>query len=177
MELLRLAVLCTVAAFNADWATKWWALNALEGSLPLGSLLLGVVHNDAFAFSAGAGEVSRLLVLAVRLVVVGGLAVVAIRLGMEQRRHAIGLGLVCGGGLGNAADIAFREHGVVDFIGAGPFSLGLAAPGAGFHLVFNIADLAVLIGIGLLAPLIRDWALRAQARFAHWERRWLADES
>jgi len=177
-ELLRLTILCTIVALQLDWATKSWALQALgDGSLPLGSLVLGVIHNDAFVFSTGAGSVSRIFVVAVRLAALLLLAGIARSAGVAARRDAAGVGFIIGGGLGNIADLLLREHGVVDFIGTGPVALVVASWRAEFHLVFNLADVAVLVGIGLLAPLIRNWALALQQRLRAWERRWLLGDS
>ena len=176
-EPFRLAALAALTALELDWATKSWALHALTGPMPLGDLTLGVEHNTAFAFSTGAGAVSRELVAAVRLLAVTALVLMAGTLGLRERRHAAGLGLIVGGGLGNSGDLLFRTHGVVDFIGAGPFALRLGGQEMAFGLIFNIADLSVLIGIALLAPLIRLWAIAAHVRIRQWQRRWLAGES
>lgn len=172
-DLLRLAVLVAIAAFLADWATKSWALESLERARPLGALTLAVERNDAFAFSTGSGSASPELVLAVRI----GALLLLLALGRDVlaygRRYAAGMGLMLGGGVGNAADLLFREGAVVDFIGAGPFRLPGATEPLHFHLVFNTADVAVLLGLGLLAPLISSWALATQRRVGEWEKRWL----
>lgn len=176
-ELVRLAVLVTIAALQLDWVTKSWALQALHGTMPVGGLLLGVEHNPAFAFSTGAGMVSQELVASVRLGALTLLVVLAVTLGLRARRYAAGVGLILGGGLGNTVDLLLRSHGVVDFIGAGPFSLRLGDRDVVFALVFNAADVAVLVGVVLLAPVIRQWAIAAQQRIGEWGRRWLPDES
>lgn len=170
----RLALFAAALAFCTDWVTKSWAMQTLDSAMPLGALVLRVARNNAFAFSAGEGEIARDLVIVVRLLGMSALWWVAWRFMQENPRHAIGLGLVLGGGCGNAADLLFRRDGVVDFIGAGPFVLGGGSDAVRFHLVFNAADLAVLVGIGLLAPLIRYLALSAQRRLIAWESSWRA---
>lgn len=172
-DVVRLAILVAFAAFLADWATKSWALETLHRARPLGALMLTVERNDAFAFSTGSGTTPTFLVLAARFTALAALVLFSREIILHGRRYAAGMGLMVGGGFGNAADLLFREGGVVDFIGAGPFALPLAEEPTHFHLVFNTADIAVLLGLGLLAPLISNWALGAQRRVARWERRWL----
>jgi signal peptidase II len=58
---------------------------------------------------------------------------------------ASGLGLIAGGALGNALD-RLVHGGVADF-----FSLHLRAVGSSFHwYVFNVADVAIVAGVGVL---------------------------
>lgn len=171
---VRLATLLATAVFLLDWATKSWAVDVLGGStLPLGSLVLGLERNPAFAFSSGSGEISPWLVVGARLLALAGVIVVARRVITRSRRYAAGFALLLGGGAGNAADLLFRGGAVVDFIGAGPFTFGWAGEWIHFALFFNLADVAVLLGLGLIAPQIQTWALAGQRRLAAWEARWL----
>lgn len=176
-ERLRLVALLAAAAFTADWASKAWALDALHEPMALGALLLDIERNAVFAFSSGEGIAPTAAVVGLRLAALLLIALLARRIARHGLRYAAGLGLVLGGGFGNAADLLFRDEGVVDFIGAGPWRLALGDALYRFHVVFNGADLALLVGIALLAPLIRDWALALQQRLARWERRWLADDA
>lgn len=152
---LPLFLLLTLAAFLLDWTTKSWALSALaHGSLPLGPLTLGVARNEGFAFSAGSGVVPPWLIVAARVGVLAVLALFAFRLVAMTRRHAAGMALLFAGGLGNAADLVFRGGAVVDFIGAGPYTV--TAGGALYysHFVFNVADVLIFAGLFFAAPLI-----------------------
>lgn len=172
---MRLAALVATAAFLADWASKSWALDALKhASASLGSLVLELETNHAFAFSDGAASVSPQTVIGVRLIALLVIAVVFGRILMRDRRSAAGTGLILGGGFGNATDVAFRG-GVVDFIGAGPLTLDYAGDPIQLHFFFNTADLAILLGIGLMAPMINLYALAAQRRLGEWETRWSRD--
>jgi len=170
---VRLMILLATAAFLVDWATKSWALQQVEDALiPLGALTLGVVRNEALAFSAGAGQLSPAAVAAIRI----GALVVLILLSrraatMLCRRGACGVALIFAGGFGNVADLLFRGGAVVDFIGAGPFTFSWLSDALQVHLVFNVADLFILIGIGLLAPFLRTIGMDGQRRLAEWERR------
>lgn len=169
---MRLATLLGTAAFLFDWATKSWALRYFDDtSFPLGSLTLRVARNEAFAFSTHAGEVTTGLVLCVRVAMVIGIVLLCRRLALLlSRRTACGAALVLAGGLGNSADLLFREGAVVDFIGAGPFTIDWAGEPVHFHFVFNAADVFVVLGIVLLAPLISHTGRAVQRRFAAWER-------
>jgi lipoprotein signal peptidase len=153
-DALRLAVLVAVAAFAADWVSKSWAL-ALDAAIPLGALVLEVERNAAFAFSSGAGAVSPWLVMGLRVIVLCALLAGAWRFTRGSRRYAAGFALLFAGGLGNAADIAFRNGAVVDFIGTGAL---LRVP-----LVFNGADIAILLGLVMLGPVIRQVARQVEA--------------
>lgn len=170
-DVLRFAVLVAIAVFLVDWATKSWALESVQhGVMPLGSLMLGVERNDAFAFSAGAGRISPAATLTVRLTALIAVVVLSWRVGARNRRLAAGFALLLAGGLGNASDVLFRGGAVVDFIHAGPFVFPWAG-GEMIHagIVFNAADVSILIALGLLAPLIQEWSMGIQQRIAAWE--------
>lgn len=125
-----------------DQLTKHWALGALaDGPIDLvGSLRLNLVFNDSAAFNVGGGN-TRLIAL-VQLAV----SLVIIRAGLQRDRApwALGLGIVLGGALGNLADRLFRAGGgflegrVVDMIDLQ------------WWPVFNVADAALWVGIGVL---------------------------
>lgn len=170
-DVLRFATLVAAAAFLLDWATKSWALETLEQAAPLGALMLGVERNDALAFSVGSGQLPAALVVAVRLVALAGVIALSVHVGARDRRLAAGFALLIAGGSGNAADMLFRGGAVVDFIHAGPFHVRGELVHAG--VVFNTADISILLALGLLAPLIHEWSTGRQRRIAQWEQRWL----
>jgi lipoprotein signal peptidase len=172
-DVFRFATLLGTAAFLLDWATKSWALRSLHGSVhPLGSLTLFVARNEAFAFSARHGELMTWLVVGVRFAVVLLIVLVCRQLARRlSGRSACGAALILAGGLGNSVDLLFRGGAVVDFIGAGPFTVGWAGEAVRMHLVFNAADVFILLGIALVAPLIQELARTIQRDLAAWERR------
>lgn len=171
-DVLRFAVLVAAAAFLLDWATKSWALQTLEHApVPLGALMLGIERNNALAFSTGSGQVPAWLVVALRLIALAGVIALSVHVGARNRRFAAGFALLIAGGSGNAADMLFRGGAVVDFIHAGPFHVRGELVHAG--IVFNAADIAILLALGLLAPLIHEWSTGSQRRIAEWEKRWL----
>lgn len=174
-EIMRLAALVAIAAFLADWASKSWAIAlAPDAATALGSLLVAPAHNDAFAFSAGADRITAEVVMIARLMALYAVGAVFGRLVVRDRRSAAGFGLILGGGFGNTADLAFRGA-VVDFIHVGPFPFDLVGEPMALHFVFNAADVAILFGLALVAPRVRDCALDAQRRIGEWEARVMRD--
>ncbi|MGD2069141.1 MAG: signal peptidase II [Gemmatimonadota bacterium] len=165
-------MMLTFAAFLVDWAGKSWALKHFEDAvLPLGGLTIGVVRNEGFAFSVGHGLMFLGGIALARVAVVALLLLLCYRVAaMLSRRHGCGAALIAAGGLGNAMDLVFRG-GVVDFISVGPIPVDGPAPLAQAQLTFNPADLFILVGLALLAPLIQRAAKVTQQRIARWERR------
>ena len=166
-EVLRLATLVAIAVFLADWASKQWAVEMI-GQAGADYALWLPTHNAAFAFSAGADRVDAQFVMAVRLAVLYGLAFVFGRKVICDGRSAAGFGCVLGGGIGNTADLAL-DNAVLDFMNVGPFPIEFVGSSFHVHFVFNAADVAILIGIALLAPRLQVCALALQRRIAAWE--------
>lgn len=149
---MRAALLLVVLGFGVvgcDQASKEVARSRLEGE-PKVELLGGVV-TMAYAENPGAflGLGDRLPDGArVALLVVMNLGIVAALGWWAFRRQEdmlvrVAATLVIAGGAGNLIDRMLREGGrVVDFmvVGVGPVKTG----------VFNVADVAVMIGVGLL---------------------------
>ena len=165
---VRLAALTATAAFLLDWATKTWALgNVHDTVMPLGGLALGVARNDGFAFSSGGGQFSPATIFAARLLILTAVLYTFRGVLARSRRSAVGLALVTAGGFGNAVDVMFRDGAVVDFIAAGPFVFTWReSEPLHFTFVFNLADIAILIGLAMLAPVIQKWAIAVQLRLA-----------
>ena len=115
------------------------ALDALmDGPVDLidGVLTFRLTYNPGGAFGILRGVPGFFLIATV--VVVG--IVIAWARHLEDARWAVALGLVFGGGLGNLVDRLFRDTDgqVVDFVD--------------LHVwpVFNLADSAIVIGVGLI---------------------------
>lgn len=167
-EVMRLAALVTIAVFLADWASKLWAAEIVASGATFDPLLLLPTHNTAFVFSAGADQVDALFVMATRFAALYGLAYVFSRKVICDERSAAGFGFVLGGGIGNTADLA-ADNAVLDFMNVGPFPFEMAGELFRIHFVFNAADVAILIGIAMLAPRLQVCALQLQRRVAAWE--------
>jgi signal peptidase II len=138
---LRGSMLIALAVVVIDQLTKQWALEALDDrNIDLfWTLRLNLVFNQGMAFSQGEGLGPIIGVVA--LVVVVGL-LISLRKGAGTL-GTIGVGLVVGGAVGNLIDRLFRGEGwlrgaVVDFVDLQWFP------------VFNVADVAINVGAGLL---------------------------
>ena len=139
-----LAIAGVAAALIAvDQLTKWWAVEELGDGRTIElfwTLRFRLLYNRGTAFSLT--DDTGPLVSVIALVVVAAL----LWSGRRQRSRLVvtGYGLVVGGTLGNLVDRVAREGdgffggGVVDFVDPQWFP------------VFNVADSALTIGIGLL---------------------------
>ncbi len=145
---LGLVVLVLVSCVGCDQATK----NIARGSLASSSVSL---LNDSIRFEytenpgafLGLGSKlpheARFLLLVIfssaSLLFTLAFTVSARNLDVEQW---VGLSLLAGGGVGNLIDRIFNDGAVVDFVrlGIGSFQTG----------VFNLADVAIVVGIILL---------------------------
>jgi signal peptidase II len=133
-------LLTTAAAVVAvDQTTKALALRSLaDGPIDLveGALTLRLTYNSGGAFGILQGFPGLFLVATI---VVAALILLWARR-IEGRGSAVALGLVLGGGVGNVVDRVLRsaDGRVVDFID--------------LHVwpVFNLADSAIVVGVGLL---------------------------
>ncbi len=141
-----LAAGAAAAAFLADQASKWWMLLGLEiesrqpvAVLPVLDLVLVWNRGVSYGWFASHAVETRILLIALSLFAAGALWLWAAS--PVRRTAALGLGLVIGGARGNGRDRV--AHGaVVDFIHLhyGAFS----------WYVFNLADVAIVAGVGLL---------------------------
>lgn len=138
-----------------DQLTKQLAVSGLDDA-PIeivGSVRLALTFNDGAAFSLGGGRTTWIAALGCVVAV----AVLVVGLRSETRPQAVGFGILFGGAAGNLVDRGFRAGGgtlgghVVDFVDLG------------WWPVFNLADSALWVGIGLLA--LVSWRQeRARAR-------------
>lgn len=142
-----LIVAIASATLLVDQVTKALALDRLSGDRSielLGDVLeLRLVHNASSAF--GLLAVDTIFITIASLVVLVIFGVWAFR----HREHAAVSGLILGGGLGNIVDRFVRAPGagsgrVVDFIDLS------------FWPTFNVADMAIVIGVGLLLLMSRN---------------------
>ncbi|HVF32612.1 MAG TPA: signal peptidase II [Acidimicrobiales bacterium] len=122
-----------------DQATKSWAVaNLADGRTVhvVWTLELDLAFNSGLSFSQGEGLTGPITVVGIALVA----GLVWWSRGVTNPVMAGGLSSLLGGACGNLADRLFRDHGgaVVDFI---DFQ---------WWPVFNVADIAVFVGAGLL---------------------------
>lgn len=143
---LRLGLGLAALVLAADQASKWWVLEVLEldriGQLRVTAFLnLTMVWNRGVTFGLLTSDAwwKPLALSAVALLIAALLLRWLTR--AESGRVAVGLGLVLGGAVGNVID-RVRFGAVVDFV---------HLHAAGWHwYVFNVADSAIVCGVGLL---------------------------
>ncbi len=143
---MRLGLLLGLIVLLGDQASKYWILNGLDlpalGSvalLPVLNLTMVWNHGVTFGLMAGLGVAGPWLLTAVAVGVVLLLGVWMRRTPRRQvppARRAI-----AGGAIGNVID-RLRFGAVVDFIHAHAFGWS--------WYVFNVADAAIVCGVGVL---------------------------
>lgn len=148
---VRAKLLWIIGLVLVDQWTKMLAVEHLSGRAPL-IYLDGIFRLD-FAINSGAflslgSALSAETRFWVFVVAVGGFLSgatwVLFRDRTLDRLTAFSLSIIVGGGAGNLIDRIFRpNHGVVDFLnlGLGNFRTG----------IFNVADMAIMLGVILLA--------------------------
>jgi len=135
-------LLIAAAVVAADQLTKHWAVNELSDGDPIElfwTLQFNLAFNSGMAFSRGTGF-GPLIAVVATLVIVWLLSTLR---GTNTKTGAAGMGLVIGGAAGNLIDRLFRGDGVLD---------GAVVDFIDFQWfpIFNIADIAINVGAGLL---------------------------
>jgi len=134
-----------IVALAVDFATKWLILNIVMvsprtiGVTSFFSLTLGFNTGVSFGMFRDLFHERPLLLAGIKLVVVAGLLVWAMR--TTSRFETVSFGLIAGGATGNVVD-RIRQGAVTDFLD--------------FHIVgwhwptFNMADAMIFVGVFLL---------------------------
>ncbi len=145
-RLTRIGIAAGLVVLAADQGSKAWVLDVLD--LPrLGSVALLPVLNFTFVRNTGvtfglatdSGPWGSILLTAIALAIVAALGVWLTR--AERPLVAVALGAIAGGAIGNVVD-RLRFGGVTDFIHAHAFGWS--------WYVFNVADAAIVCGVGAL---------------------------
>jgi signal peptidase II len=155
-----LLVVVTVLSLAADLASKGWATSHLAGfDLKLKGARRIIVVNDHmdFIFAQNPGgawsflrslpdSLRRPFFLTASATAIVFIVSIYLRLHGNQRAMKWGLPLALGGALGNLAD-RIRYGWVVDFV-----DVYVSRRGRELHWpTFNVADIAIVVGIGLMA--------------------------
>ncbi len=153
-----LAILIFLPLIACDRYTKVQAVTHLKEQPPLiyldGFFTLTYHENTGAMLSLGASlpEELRFIIftVAIALVLFGGLLYIMVK-PMHQLSYIVGM-LILTGGFGNLYDRAFNEGRVVDFmlLQLGPLRTG----------VFNLADIAIMIGLFGFILLSSGWGKR-----------------
>ena len=145
-RLTGLGVALALVVLAADQASKWWILHRLDlpalgtvALLPVLNLTMVWNHGVTFGLLWSTGPAAPYLLGALALAVVVALAVWLRRAANPLVASAIGA--IAGGAIGNVVD-RLRYGAVVDFIHA--HALGYS------WYVFNVADAAIVCGVGAL---------------------------
>jgi len=146
---LLLVSLVLVGTVGCDQATKQLAISHLRDEPAqtfLGGFLRLVFAENPGAFLSLGGRLPPALRFGLLTIGVGVLLLVALLYLVRSQRigrlHVVALALAIGGGVSNWFDRLVNDGRVVDFLvlGIGPVRTG----------VFNVADVAIMIGIGLM---------------------------
>ena len=147
-------VVVSVLSLASDILTKVWAKNRLDGipsAIPIWknhiAFMLAKNKGGAWGLLSSADEsVRRPFFLLVSLAAIAFIMSLYRKLQKQQRALKWGLPLVLGGALGNVFD-RIRSGSVIDFIDVHVFLRG-----RDHHWpTFNVADIAICIGVGLMA--------------------------
>ena len=143
---VRLGALAALLVLLADQGSKWWVLDVFDlpgrGSVALLPVLnLTMVWNQGVTFGMfhQEGAAGPWILGGIALAVVVALGYWLTR--AETAAAAVALGAIAGGAVGNVID-RFRFGAVVDFIHAHAFGWS--------WYVFNVADAAIVCGVGVL---------------------------
>jgi signal peptidase II len=147
-----LGLTMAVLVFAADQLHKWWMLGPFDIAarqpvrvLPFLDLIVTWNRGISYGWFDQPSEYGRWILVALTLVVTWGLWLWLARI--RRPLAAAALGLVIGGALGNALD-RLMHGAVADFF-------LFHAYGFSWY-VFNIADAAIVVGVGLL--MYEAWA-------------------
>jgi signal peptidase II len=157
---LLLALVVAATTLWIDLASKAWAWNTMRGVRKPHPVIDPWLQFD-FSFNTGSafgflGGVpwARTFFIVVTLAAIVYVAYVALHLPPERRVGFVAVGLVAAGAIGNLHDRLVRadelgRHGVVDFI-------RINYPWGGSWPTFNVADVVLLAGVGLLFIGLRE---------------------
>lgn len=159
---MALLGLVASGSLACDLQTKSWAWENLRGKSSVS--VIDPLFELAFAFNTGSafsivrdGAAFRVLFVVIAFAAVGWLLWLAATMPTSKRTGFVALGFVAAGALGNLHDRLFRidelgRHGVVDF-------MKINYPWGGSWPIFNVADVLLLVGVGLL--LVAGWRRNA----------------
>ena len=148
--LLRSGIIAAIVTLIADQASKLWLLHVFDighrGMVqvtPFFDLVLAWNTGISYGWLQNMGATGQTLLMAGKAVAIVLLAIWMAR--SQTRLAVIGLGLIIGGAIGNAIDrIAYGA--VVDFA---LFHIAIAGKTYSWY-VFNLADAAIVAGVGAL---------------------------
>jgi signal peptidase II len=154
---ILLVALIVFSCVGCDQVTKVTAHKYLASSQPISYLgdifRLQYMENNGAFLSLGAVLSSGLRFWL--LIVLTGIAVAGMLVFLLVKRNlrpsfVIAISFIIGGGVGNLIDRTFNHGAVMDFMNIGVGSLRTG--------VFNSADVALIIGMGMLIVIVRPYS-------------------
>ncbi len=138
-----LAIICSLLVLGADQYTKYFISTNFqlgEGTEFINGFIdIEYIHNSGGAWGILSGNTWVLLSLTIIVMLI--LITLLLKVGMKSKLFFWSVSLIISGGIGNLIDRIFRGGNVVDFL---HFEFLPTFP------VFNIADISVVTGTGLL---------------------------
>lgn len=138
-----LAIICSLSVLGLDQYTKYFISTNFrlgEGTKFINGFIdIQYIHNTGGAWGILSGN--TWLLLSFTFIVILVLITLLMKIGMKNKLLFWAVSLVVSGGIGNMIDRVFRDGNVVDFL---HFEFFPSFP------VFNVADIAVVVGGGLL---------------------------
>lgn len=139
-----LAIITGLAVLGIDQYTKIFMLEYLanksnETKIIPGFIDLILVHNGGGAWGMLSGHTWILLSVTIVIMLIS--VTLLLKMGLQNKLMFWAIILVLSGGIGNMIDRIFRDGKVVDFL---HFTFWSQFP------VFNVADIAIVLGAGLL---------------------------
>ena len=147
---LRLGVIAAVATLVLDQASKFWLVRVFDiasrGTVkltPFFDLVLAWNQGISFGWFQNDGPVAQIVLLAIKA---GAVVVLSVWMARSRTLLAsLALGLIIGGAIGNGID-RFVYGAVVDFA---LFHVRIGETTFNWY-VFNLADVAIVAGVGAL---------------------------
>jgi len=147
---LRLGVIAAIATLVIDQASKFWLVRVFDiahrGTVrltPFFDLVLAWNQGISFGWFQNDGFTAQIVLMAIKAI-----AVVVLAVWMARSRTplaTLALGLIIGGAIGNGID-RFAYGAVVDFA---LFHIKIGETTFNWY-VFNLADVAIVAGVGAL---------------------------
>ncbi|WLB55429.1 signal peptidase II [Bradyrhizobium japonicum] len=150
MTPLRAGILAAIVTLVADQASKLWLLNGFNLArkgvvkvMPFFDLVLAWNIGISFGWLQNDGQSAQIALMAVKAVAVVALAIWMAR--SHTLLATVALGLIIGGAIGNGID-RFAYGAVVDFA---LFHIEIGGNTYNWY-VFNLADVAIVVGVAAL---------------------------
>ncbi len=140
---ISLAIICSLLILGLDQYTKYFISTNFQlgqgAEFINGFIDIHYIHNTGGAWGILSGNTWFLL--SITFIVILILITLLLKVGMKSKLLFWAVSLVLAGGVGNIIDRVFRNGNVVDFL---HFEFFPSFP------VFNVADISVVVGGGLL---------------------------